>query len=263
MDKEGLIKMGATGVAVAELVGATAVQIASSVGINRALDGQGLDGLGNLLQRATATGVIDSGPAEILNQMITTARMSPDAIQQAVANCEALRQSLETSPLGNAITVSCNTTQNLAESSFKAALRGLETEMQNWSEHSLGGLRMAGVMGLASIFLNRYLTERWNEVLDNEFYAFIAAQGTLVLGSAAVNAFILAPLSKLSWSSGELWRDIGVGIGMATVTILGEIVSRRLVNLEDMGPSIGVVGIALLKTKGTIQGAITLFRLLG
>lgn len=263
MYKEDLVKMGAVGVAGVEVVGATVAQVAASAGIKSALDGQDLGGISSLLHKAAEVGVIGSGRARALGQVITSAeQIASGAGQPAADACEALSQSVANSPLGGIVEVICGDETDIVGASFEAALKGLETEMLNGGERLLGGLRMAGVMGLASIFLSRYLTEQWNSVLDNEFLAFVAAQGTLVLGSAAINTFVLAPISKLSWSTGDLWRDVGVGFGMAIVTTLGEIAARRLADLEDMGPSVGVFGIALLRAGGAIRGATTLLHFL-
>ena len=250
MNTEDVIRVGAAGVAGVELVVATAVQMVASAGIKTALKGQDLGGLGSLLSRAVEVGIIKPGPAEALGQVITGAG------QQAADACEALKQSIGNSPLGDAVKITC-------ENTFEAALKGLRTEMLNSSEHFLGGLRMAGVMGLASIFLSRRLTEEWGRVfIDNEFYAFIAAQGTLVLASALVNSLILAPISKLSLSSGEICRDVGVGFAMATVTVIGEVAARRLSTLEDVGPSVGAIGGLVFNGRGAISGAIKLISLL-
>lgn len=262
MYREDLAKVSAVGVAGVEVVGAMAAQVAASVGIKSVLGGQELNGLSGLLQKAVEAGVIQPDRAEALAQVITNAGKVASGAGQQTNACEALRQSIVDSPLGGIVTVTCDSAADIIQSTFEAALKGLRTEMLNSGEHLLGGLRMAGVMGLASIILSKRLTEEWDRVLDNEFLAFIAAQGTLVLGSAMVNTFVLAPISKLSWSSGEIWRDVGVGFGMAIVTILGEVAARRLSNLEDLGPTAGAIGGAILNGRGAISGAIKLFSIL-
>lgn len=264
MYRDEAVKVGALCVAGVEAVGAIGVQVVASAAIKSTLGKQeGLVGLGSLLQKASDVGVMDSSRAEALRQVITNAQQVVSGGSQQVADaCEALRQGVEGSSWGGIVKITCDNASGIVGGTFEAAIKELRTELLDSGEHLLGGLRMAGIMGLASIFLSKRLTEEWNRVLDNEFLAFVAAQGTLALGSAAVNSFVLAPIAKLSWSAGDMWRDVGVGFGMGIVTIFGEIVARRMSNLEDLGPSIGVFGMALLKARGAIQGASALLRFL-
>lgn len=258
MDLETSANIVGVGVAGAEVVGATSAQIVASLAIKSAFSGQpGLDSLGGLLTKAAEAGVIPSGPARVVEQLITHASQVASGANDVCLNA---KQAIEGSPLAGVVTVTCDNAQD----AFVSALGSLKTEMLNGPEHLLGGLRMAGIMGLASIFLSRRLTKFWNDrlSLNNDFLAFLAAQGTLVVGSALFNTFVFAPLAKLSFDSGEIGRDIGVGMGMAIVTVVGEVAARRLANLEDLGPSIGVLGIALLRAKGAFRGASTLLHFL-